>query len=247
MALAINEEFDPWSGNISPDGIWRKAGVWYGSGGNELDPARAVLTSTYPGESSTGFLELTITPSTNPLEGAEIQTLAGYGYGDYEVRMMPSAVSGGVASFFLIGAPDYRQPEFDIEFLLGAHNQVTFSNHPGSGVATYYNLGFDPTADFHNYGILWTPGPGPGVATVADTVDGVVVHSDTSANFVASPSGEFIMMNTWSGNANFGGGPPTQNSTSVYDWVHFTPWDGAPPPSAGTVSISDASISEGNS
>jgi len=251
MALAINEEFNPWAGNISPDGIWRKAGVWYGSGGNELDPARAVLTSTYPGESSTGFLELTITPSTNPLEGAEIQTLAGYGYGYYEVRMMPSSVSGGVASFFLIGAPDYREPEFDIEFLLNAHNQVTFSNHPGSGGATYYNLGFDPTADFHNYGILWTPGPGPGVATVADTVDGVIVHSETSANFVASPSGEFIMMNAWSGNANFGGGPPTQNSTSVYDWVHFTSWDGEsplpPPPSAGTVSISDASFSEGNS
>ena len=108
MALAINEEFNPWSGNISPDGIWRIAGVWYGTGDNELDPARATLTSTYPGESSTGFLNLTITPSTNPLEGAEIQTLTGYGYGYYEVRMMPSSVSGGVASFFLIGAPDYR-------------------------------------------------------------------------------------------------------------------------------------------
>ena len=135
------------------------AGVWYGTGSNELDPARAALTSTYPGDSGTGFLHLTITPSTNPLEGGEIQTLTGYGYGYYEVRMMPSAVSGGVASFFLIGAPDYREPEFDIEFLLNAHNQVTFTNHPGSGT-TYYNLGFDPTADFHTYGILWTPGPG---------------------------------------------------------------------------------------
>ena len=60
--------------------------------------------------------------------------------------------------------------------------------------------------------------------------------------------GMIIMMNTWSGNANFGGGPPTQNSTSVYDWVHFTPWDGEPPPPpAGTVSITDVSISEGDS
>ena len=180
---------------------------------------------------------------------AEIQTLTGYGYGYYEVRMMPSDVSGGVASFFLIGAPDYREPEFDIEFLLNAHNQVTFTNYPGSGT-TYYNLGFDPTADFHTYGILWTPGPDPGTATVADTVDGIVVHSETSASFVASPSGEFIMMNAWSGNANFGGGPPAQNSRSVYDWVHFTPYGEPPPPpppSAGTVSISNNSISEGDS
>jgi beta-glucanase (GH16 family) len=247
MSLLINEEFNPWSGNISPDGIWQKAGVWYGTGGNELDPARAVLTPAYPGESSTGFLNLTITPSTNPLEGAEIQSLTGYGYGYYEVRMMPSDVSGGVASFFLIGAPDYSYPEFDIEFLLNSHNQVTFSNHPGADT-TYYNLSFDPTAGFHTYGILWTPGPDPGVATVAVTVDGVIVHSETSAAFVLPPNGVFIMMNTWSGNADFGGGPPTQNSTSVYDWVHFTPWDGGPPPPpAGTVSIDDVTISEGNS
>ena len=58
------------------------------------------------------------------------------------------------------------------------------------------------------------------------------------------------MMNAWSGNANFGGGPPAQNSTSVYDWVHFTPYGEPPPPpppSAGTVSINNVSISEGDS
>ena len=160
--------------------------------------------------------------------------------------MKPSDVSGGVASFFLIGAPDYRAPEFDIEFLLNADNQVTFTNHPGSGT-TYYNLGFDPTAAFHTYGIIWTPNA-DGTATVADTVDGVIVRSETSANFVVGPDGQFIMMNAWSGNANFGGGPPTQNSTTVYDWVHFTPWDGrTPPPAAGSVSINDVTISEGNS
>ena len=58
------------------------------------------------------------------------------------------------------------------------------------------------------------------------------------------------MMNAWSGNANFGGGPPAQNSTTVYDWVHFTPYGETPPPpppSAGTVSINNVSISEGDS
>src|SRR5215210_539930 len=245
MALAINEEFNPWSGTISPDGLWRINGVWYGTGNNEFDPARATLTSTYPGETSTGFLNLTITPSTNPLEGGEIQSLKEYGYGYYEVRMMPSDVSGGVASFFLV---DFDSPwhEFDIEFLLNTNNQVTFSNYGGAGT-TYYNLGFDPTADFHAYGILWEPGK------VTNFVDGVAVHSETNAYFVSDADGMNIMMNAWSGNPNFGGGPPAVNSTSVYDWVHYTPlaeYQGEPPPpppSAGTVSISDASISEGDS
>ena len=31
------------------------------------------------------------------------------------------------------------------------------------------------------------------------------------------------MMNTWTGNPYWGGGPPTQQATSVYDWVNFSP------------------------
>jgi beta-glucanase (GH16 family) len=252
MAQAINEEFNPWSGNISPDGVWRLAGDWFGTGNNQFGLERETLTSSFPGETSDGFLNLTITPSTNPLQGGEIQTTHGYGYGLYEVRMEPSAVPGGVASFFLMGAPNYQGPEFDIEFLLGAHNQVTFSDHPlgGSGFATFYNLGFDPTAAFHTYGINWIPGPTAGTATVQDLVDGQVVHSETSSGFLPPPDGNFIMMNAWSGNANFGGGPPAQNSTTVYDWVHFTPYGETPPPpppSAGSVSVNNVATTEGDS
>lgn len=243
-SFLINEEFHPWTGAISPDGVWRIAGPWVGTGGNQLEPSNVAFTETYPGETSTGFMYLTI-PSGNPLRGAELQSLDGYGYGTYEARMKVSAVDGGVASFFLIGAPDYRQPEFDIEFLLGDGNEVTLFNHPTGGGITY-SLGFDPTAAFHNYGIIWTPNA-DGTATVSKTVDGVIVHSATSSSYVASLDGEFIMMNAWSGNANFGGGPPTQNSTTVYDWVHYTPYEAAPPGGPGSVSINDVTISEGNS
>ena len=223
----INEEFNPsaWSGNNSNDGIWRKNGVWTGTGNNQMDPARAVLSSAYSGESSTGFLSLTIAPGTNPLRGAEIQSMTspGYGYGYYETRMKTSCVSGGVASFFVMGAPNYTNPELDIEFLLNDPTTVTFTNHPYDSSAHWYTLGFNPCMAFHRYGILWTPGPGTGVATVADVVDGAVVHSVTSSSLVKPANGEFIMLNAWSGNSNFGGGPPTQNSTSVYDYVRFYP------------------------
>jgi len=64
----IFEEFNPWAGNISPDGIWRKNGVWVATGGNTFDPARCILTSTYPGESSSGFL--TLRSLANSLNGS---------------------------------------------------------------------------------------------------------------------------------------------------------------------------------
>jgi hypothetical protein len=31
------------------------------------------------------------------------------------------------------------------------------------------------------------------------------------------------VMNTWTGNPNWGGGPPAKDATTIYDWVHFYP------------------------
>jgi hypothetical protein len=54
QAPQIFQEFNPWTGNISPDGIWRKNGVWVATGGNTFDPARCILTTSYPGERGEG-------------------------------------------------------------------------------------------------------------------------------------------------------------------------------------------------
>ena len=86
----IFQEFNPWTGNTSPDGIWRKNGVWVATGGNTFDPARCILTSTYTGESSSGFL--TLRSLANSLNGAEIQTLPKYKYGYYETRLKLTGV-----------------------------------------------------------------------------------------------------------------------------------------------------------
>ena len=67
------QEFNPWSGNLSPDGTWRKNGVWVATGGNTFDPARCIMSSTYPGESSSGFV--TLRSLANSLNGAEMQTM----------------------------------------------------------------------------------------------------------------------------------------------------------------------------
>jgi beta-glucanase (GH16 family) len=82
-----------------------------------MDPALAELSSTYPGDSGSGFLSLSM--AANELRGSEIQTttLPGYGCGYYETRMKVTSVPGVCASFFWIEAPKYGPHEWDIEFL----------------------------------------------------------------------------------------------------------------------------------
>jgi hypothetical protein len=40
---------------------------------------------------------------------------------------------------------------------------------------------------------------------------------------IPGTTGGYIMMTTWTGDATWGGGPPTENATSEYDWVKFWP------------------------
>jgi beta-glucanase (GH16 family) len=218
----VFEDFNPWSGNVSPDGIWRIAGTWSGTGGNTLQPGNVSFTNTYPGERDTGFVYLTV-PAGSPLRGAELQSLTtpGYSYGYYEARIKTTDVkSGGVVSFFWIEQPNYGSHEWDVEFTLsdswaGTTNpgRVSFTTHPLDNTQ-WVNLGFNPSQAFHDYGFLWTPG------RIDFTVDGQIVRTVTDPNLKTDATG-YIMMNTWSGVSNFGGGPPSQDATSVYDWVKF--------------------------
>jgi beta-glucanase (GH16 family) len=221
----VFEDFHPWSGAISPNGIWRIAGTWPGTGGNTLQPGNVAFTDTYPGDSGTGFMYLTV-PAGSPLRGAELQSLTspGYGYGYYEARIKSANVAGGgVVSFFWVEQPGYGPHEWDVEFTLsdswaGTNNngRVSYSLHPNSSSATWINLGFNPSQTFHRYGFLWVPG------RIDFTVDGKIVHTETDQKLATNATG-FIMVNTWSGTANFGGGPPAQAAISVYDWVKFYP------------------------
>ena len=222
----VFQDFAPssFSGTTSTDGIWRINGVWVGTGGNTMDPALAQLSSTYPGDSGIGFLSLSV--AANELRGSEIQTmtLPGYGYGYYETRMKVTSVPGVCDSFFWIEAPNYGPHEWDIEFLTN-ESWITSPNsgmvhltinYPGGSPTYALDLPFNPSLAFHRYGFLWTPG------SIAYTVDGQIAYTFTDANFNTTAQG-FIMMNTWTGNPYWGGGPPTQQATSVYDWVNFYP------------------------
>jgi hypothetical protein len=254
----IFQEFNPWTGNTSPDGIWRKNGVWVATGGNTFDPARCILTTSYPGETSSGFL--TLRSLANSLNGAEIQTLPKYKYGYYETRLKVTGVGdpannrGVVVSFFIVDY-DVSGWEVDIEFLThGAwinspnSGQVTFNYHlpnNGGSAVHYHDLPFNPKNAFHRYGFLYQPG------RLDWTVDGVIVYTVNHAGFT-NPYGAFIMMNSWTGNPNWGGLAPTQDADSVYDWVKFypnvtsVPGSGSPPAAPSGLSATAVSSSQIN-
>ncbi len=123
MEPLIFEDFDgPYTNRVSPDGVWRLAGPWTGTGGNFLDPNLANVSGG----------ELSLTVADNERRGSEIQTLDGYSYGYYETSMQVSPTRGVVNSFFVIAEGyDPGTIEIDVEFL----TNESWINSPDSGVS----------------------------------------------------------------------------------------------------------------
>jgi len=221
------QDFNAWSGNLSPDGIWRIAGTWVGTGGNTLVPSNATFIANAAGAPGS-VLQLLSEP--NVLRGSEIQTIQTYGYGYYETRMKVAATPGICDSFFWMegtvkngNTSGYGPHEWDVEFLTNESwinsansGKVHYTLHyqDGSWDAFILDLPFNPSKDFHSYGFLWKPG------TITFTVDGKATHTFNSAKITTTAKG-FIMMNSWTGNPNWGGGPPTAAATTQYDWAKF--------------------------
>jgi hypothetical protein len=219
---AVMQDFNPpWTATwpVSPDHLWRIAGPWVGTGGNELRPALAQVTQTSGGEPH-GSLALSV--SANVKAGSELQSLRSYGYGDYQVRMKVTNVAGVVASFFWVEAPKYGPHEWDIEFLtdeswINSANvgKVHLTLHPSN--TTYaLSLPFNPSRAFHTYGFDWMPGK------IVFTVDGSSAYTFNNPDLTTTKTG-YIMANTWTGNPDWGGGPPARQATTVYRWMKYTP------------------------
>ncbi len=119
--------------------------------------------------------KLTIKPNTDPENedaekydylGGEMRTYGYYGYGDYQVRMKPAKKDGTASTFFVCTGEYDLNPitneknpwdEIDIEFLGKDTTKVQF-NYFVNGVGEHeymYDLGFDASEEFHNYGFRW--------------------------------------------------------------------------------------------
>ncbi len=228
-AQTVHTPFSPWTGNTSPSGLFRLDGDWVGTGGNMLSLQNDRFITSFNGENG-GFIQLTVPggQTATPYKAAEWASTGGlsgtnthgYGYGYYETRMQVSSTPGVCASFFWIEAPNYGPHEWDIEFLtneswIGSANsgQVHLTLHPSN--ATYIlQLPFNPSKAMHRYGFLWKSG------TITFTVDGKAAYTTSNADLNTTAQG-FIMANEWTGNPNWGGGPPKADAVTTYDYARF--------------------------
>lgn len=168
-----------------------------------------------------GLLNLSIYKNwDNTYTGGEYRTKQSFGYGMYDVYMKPAKNDGIVSSFFTYTGPSdgTRWDEIDIEFLGKDTTKVQF-NYFTDGIGNHeylYNLGFDASQSFHQYGFLWLPN------RITWYVDGNPVY--TAWDNIPSTPGR-IMMNIWPGIGvdewlkPYNGVAPL---TAQYDWASYT-------------------------
>ena len=135
-----------------------------------------------------GMLTISLTEEDGSYVGAEYRTHEKYSYGYYSVRMKAAKCSGVISSFFTYTG--FPWDEIDIEFLGDDTTRVQF-NYYTNGVGHHeylYNLGFDASEAFHEYGFDWQPD------SITWYVDGRPVYRATKD--IPSTPGQ-IMVNIW--------------------------------------------------
>ena len=164
-----------------------------------------------------GILTLSLTKEGNKYAGAEYRSGARFSYGYYSVSMKATKCPGVISSFFTYTG--WPWDEIDIEFLGDDTTKVQF-NYYTNGVGGHeyvYNLGFDASDDFHEYGFDWQED------SITWYVDGVSVYRATK-NIPSAPG--HIMMNLWNvadTNADWAGkfDPNKLPVTAQYQWIGY--------------------------
>ncbi|WP_083461206.1 beta-glucanase [Cellulosilyticum ruminicola] len=195
----LMEKANGWSNGSMFDCTWRESNVQFNNG-------KMQLSINDDGEGA-----------SPKWSGGEYRTRKFFHYGMYEVCMKPIKNIGVVSSFFTYTGPSDNNPwdEIDIEFLGKDTTKVQF-NYFTNGVGEHeylYDLGFDASEGFHEYGFEWQP------EAITWYVDGKPVYTATD-NIPQTPSK--LMMNTWPGTGvdswlgHFEGSVPL---TAEYEWM----------------------------
>ena len=134
--------------------------------------------------------------------------------------MQPIRNPGVVSSFFTYTGPSDNNPwdEIDIEFLGKDTTKVQFDYYTnGVGGHEYiYDLGFDASEGYHEYGFDWQPDH------ITWYVDGIAVYTATK-NLPVTPGK--IMMNAWPGIGVDDWLAPYDGQTPLvayYDWISYS-------------------------
>ncbi len=156
----------------------------------------------------------------------ELHTRKRLGYGRYEARMRTAAGSGLNTAFFTYVGPPNGQPEHDeIDFeFLGKTPRSVELNYWSNGrqqPSTDVDLGFDASADFHDYAFEWTPGK------IRWFADGKLLHESPEGADVPDKPG-YLFFSLWSGShledAWLGPFTYTAPVTAEVAWTRFTPF-----------------------
>jgi endo-1,3-1,4-beta-glycanase ExoK len=213
-------------GNTFFDGLdtydtarWQKSNGW--SNGNPFNCGWRADHVSHSG----GFMTLTLDNATctagcsgKPYASGEYQSLDVYGYGKFETRMKAAKSSGIVTSFFIYNGSPWH--EIDIE-ILGKNTTQIQTNYFTNGVGgheTVINLGFDASAGYHNYAIVWAAG------SIKWYVDDVLIHTETGGRGPLPTVPGKIMVNLWPGTGVDGWLGPfsyTVPLTAKYDWIQY--------------------------
>ena len=164
-----------------------------------------------------GLLTLSLTREGSGYAGAEFRSGARFSYGYYSVSMKAAKCSGVISSFFIYTNRPWD--EIDIEFLGNDTTKVQFNYYTNGegGHEFIYDLGFDASEDFHEYGFDWQPD------SITWYVDGVSVYrADVN---IPSHAG-YIMMNLWNvADSNAGWAGKFDDSklpvTAQYEWIGY--------------------------
>lgn len=130
-----------------------------------------------------------------PYGGGEFLSHYAYGYGRVSARIKPVKASGVVTALFTYTGPAAGTPhdEIDIEFLGNKPTKMQ-TNYFTDNVGHHeklIELGFDASADYHDYAFEWRPG------SIKWFVDNKLVHEETGARGPLPKTPGRILANVW--------------------------------------------------
>ena len=170
-----------------------------------------------------GIGELSISDSDKNY-GGEVRSSIGYSFGYFGARIKAFSRPGTVQSIFTYNGGDkYEHDEIDIEILGKNTSQVQFNYYDDDvgGHEYTYELGFDASEGYHDYGFKWTEDK------ITWFVDFVPVYQ-VEAN--VNQWGRFYV-NAWAGNSEVEGisdwlgtyVPSATPSTCYVDYISYAP------------------------
>ena len=137
---------------------------------------------------SNGTIKLSLNKKSSTYYGSEYASKNNFSFGYFATNMKPIRCPGVISSFFIYTGDPWD--EIDIEFLGKDTTKVQF-NYFTNGVGNHeyiYDLGFDASKEFHEYGFEWKED------SIIWFVDGKAVYKATK-DIPQTPAK--IMMNVW--------------------------------------------------